>query len=256
MKKNQIVVIDSGLGGLNIYNALIKKYPNENYIYVADEKYFPYGTKDKYFLSKRVETLIEHFKDSKAIIIACNTASSVLQFIKKTYDNVLGIIELTADYASSITKNGKILVLATNLTIELGEYQKYISRNNKTAIAVKGSEFVELIESKQNMTEQRYHDEAICLINKHLLPHKDVVDTLICGCTHFGYLIEYFKEVLGDIFYIVSDDVVVENVRKNIELNESLENPQRVVYSTCHPEEFKRKMEAQNIYFEVELLDI
>ena len=62
--KDQIVVIDSGLGGLNIFNTLIKQYPNENYIYVADEEYFPYGTKDKYLLSERVQKIIEHFKDN------------------------------------------------------------------------------------------------------------------------------------------------------------------------------------------------
>lgn len=256
MKKDQIVVIDSGLGGLNIYNTLVNQYPNENYVYVADEAYFPYGTKDKYLLSERVQTLIEYFKDAKAIIIACNTASSVLQFMTKQYDNVIGIIELTANHAATLNKKGSILALATNLTIELGEYQKYIKLNNKQVIPVKGSEFVTLVESKQNMTDEEYHDGAINLINKHLKPHINLFDTLICGCTHFGYLIPYFKEVLGELNYVVSDFVVSSHLQQCIELNQTLDNPTRIVYSTAHPEEFQRKMESQNIYYKVELLNI
>lgn len=254
--KNQIVVIDSGLGGLNIFNTLIKQYPNENYIYVADEEYFPYGTKDKYFLSQRVQKIIEHFKDSKAIIIACNTASSVLQFMTKQYDNVIGIIELTANYASTLNKKGSILTLATDLTIELGEYQKYIKLNNKEVIPVKGSEFVTLVESKQNMTDTEYHTNAINLINKHLKEHINLFDTFICGCTHFGYLIPYFKEVLGESNYVVSDYVVSDHLKQCVSLNQTLDNPKRIVYSTAHIKEFQRKMESQNIYYQVELLNI
>ena len=256
MKKNQIVVIDSGLGGLNIYNTLVKQYPNENYVYVADEAYFPYGTKDKYLLSQRVQKIIEYFKDSKAIIIACNTASSVLQFMTEKYDNVIGIIELTANFATSLNKKGSILTLATDLTIELGEYQKYIKRNNKEVIPVKGSEFVTLVENKQNMIEEDYHLSAINLINKHLVMYKNQFDTLICGCTHFGYLIPYFKEVFGELNYVVSDFVVSEHLEKCIQLNKKLDNPSRIVYSTANPEEFKEKMASQNIIYDVELLSI
>ena len=254
--KDQIVVIDSGLGGLNIYNTLIKMYPNENYIYVADEAYLPYGTKTKEFLATRVQSLIEYFKDSKAIIIACNTASSVLPYMSKQYDNVIGIIELTADYASKINQNGSILVLATNLTIELGEYQKHITKSSKQSIPVKGSDFVTLVENKQTMNDSEYHDNAINLINEHLIEHKGLFDTLICGCTHFGYLIPYFKEVLGDINYVVSDYVVSNNLKERVRLNQTLENPFKIVYTTGNIDEFQIKMQGLSMIYSAKHLSI
>ena len=67
--KDKIVVFDSGLGGLNIFNALRTKYPNENYVYIADELNLPYGTKSIEFLKKRIKEIIEYFKDYKAIVI-------------------------------------------------------------------------------------------------------------------------------------------------------------------------------------------
>ena len=254
--KDQIVVIDSGLGGLNIYNTLVNKYPNENYIYVADEAYLPYGTKTKEFLTKRVESIINHFKDSKAIIIACNTASSVLPFMEKKYDNVVGIIELTANHASSINQKGSILVLATNLTIELGEYQKYIKLNNKESIPVKGSDFVTLVENKQTMDDKIYHDEAIKLIENKLSGYIGMFDTFICGCTHFGYLIPYFKEVLGDANYVVSDFVVAESLKTKVVLNKTKSNPTRLVYTTGNKDEFQLKMQSLKMNYKAESIDI
>ena len=59
--KESIVVIDSGVGGLNIFYSLKNKFPNENYIFVGDSKYFPYGTKDKYFLGERLDHILEYF---------------------------------------------------------------------------------------------------------------------------------------------------------------------------------------------------
>ena len=47
MKKSYIAVFDSGVGGLNILESLIKDFPSENFIYLADEEFFPYGVKTK-----------------------------------------------------------------------------------------------------------------------------------------------------------------------------------------------------------------
>ena len=40
-----IGVFDSGVGGLSIYQELKKQLPNENFVYLADQKNAPYGTR-------------------------------------------------------------------------------------------------------------------------------------------------------------------------------------------------------------------
>ena len=44
---NPIGIFDSGIGGLSILNKLKEILPNENFIYLADNKNFPYGRKSK-----------------------------------------------------------------------------------------------------------------------------------------------------------------------------------------------------------------
>ena len=76
--KSPIGVFDSGLGGISVLHTMHSLLPNENLIYLGDSKYNPYGTKTKEEITKRCvaicDELISH--DVKAIVIACNTATS------------------------------------------------------------------------------------------------------------------------------------------------------------------------------------
>ena len=254
--KDKIIVFDSGLGGLNIFNALRTKYPNENYVYVADELYLPYGTKSVEFLKKRITEILEYFKDAKAIVIACNTASSIYALLDKKYDNVYEIIKLTSIHASNTSKNKKIGVIATNLTIELGKYQDYLTELKCEVFPLKYSELVEIIESKNTLNNEEYSrvlNES--LENKFKYFENTNIDTLICGCTHFGYVIDYYKKYLGDINYIVSDLVVSDYLNEQLSLNK-VNSPTTIIYTTGDEKEFVEKMKEFNISLSVEKLSI
>ena len=78
MDDRPIGIFDSGIGGISILNNLKDILPNENFIYLADNKNCPYGSKIKkeiLLLSyKNCKKLIE-FK-CKIIVVACNTATT------------------------------------------------------------------------------------------------------------------------------------------------------------------------------------
>ena len=76
-RKQPIGVFDSGIGGLTVLEQLIKKFPNENFIYVADQGSCPYGTKSPCEIAERVESITSFLLalNVKAVVIACNTAS-------------------------------------------------------------------------------------------------------------------------------------------------------------------------------------
>ncbi|MBD9018888.1 MAG: glutamate racemase, partial [Coprococcus comes] len=80
MKDNSrpIGVFDSGIGGISVLKEIVSLMPEENYIYYGDSANAPYGTRqitDIQHLSQNcVEFLLEH--GAKAIVIACNTATS------------------------------------------------------------------------------------------------------------------------------------------------------------------------------------
>ena len=118
--KHPIGIFDSGIGGLSILEEINRVLPNENIIYLADNKNCPYGNKDKSDILKlslkNASLLIK--MNCKAIVIACNTATT--NAIKEIRDSlsipVIGI-EPAIKPAILNTKTNKIGVLATEKTL-------------------------------------------------------------------------------------------------------------------------------------------
>ena len=79
MDTRSIGVFDSGLGGISVLRDIVELMPCENYIYFGDSAHAPYGTKTREAILERSEQCTNFLlaKDVKAIVIACNTATSV-----------------------------------------------------------------------------------------------------------------------------------------------------------------------------------
>lgn len=182
-----IGVFDSGIGGVTVLEELVKKFPNENFIYVGDTLNLPYGTKSPEKLRELVSNIANYLvgRNVKAIVIACNTATANSHHIKDEIDvPVIGVIDPTAKYAYENSKNKNILVLATNVTIESNSYQQALNNidPNGNYYFSKCSEFVDAIESNNINTEASFK-----LVSDKLTEYKDKnIDTIILGCTHFG----------------------------------------------------------------------
>ena len=75
----KIGIFDSGMGGLSVLYQAMKKMPGMDYIYYADRKNVPYGEKTEEQVKGFVDEIIKFLimKDVDAIVIACNTATSV-----------------------------------------------------------------------------------------------------------------------------------------------------------------------------------
>src|SRR4051794_5223984 len=75
-----ILVFDSGLGGLTVFREIVKARPDARFVYAADDAFFPYGRQDERKLVIRVLDVMEgliaaHRPD--LVVIACNTASTI-----------------------------------------------------------------------------------------------------------------------------------------------------------------------------------
>lgn len=75
----KIAFFDSGIGGLSVLHHAMKVMPHEQFIFFADEDNVPYGTKTKAQVFQYVNDAFTFLmtKDVKAIVVACNTATSV-----------------------------------------------------------------------------------------------------------------------------------------------------------------------------------
>ena len=96
-KKENILVFDSGIGGVTVLKEIIKILPNENYIYYSDSKNNPYGDKTNKEIIKICNKIVNKFiNECKAIVIACNTASAkAAKNLRKKYNQKLEVLSIS-----------------------------------------------------------------------------------------------------------------------------------------------------------------
>ena len=121
-QENPIGIFDSGIGGLTIANAIKKALPDEHIVYFGDTEHHPYGEKSKKairnFSNKIINFLIA--KKCKIIIIACNSAASVIENELITYKNIVPIYNVIRPVIEAIVKqyqNSSVGVIGTKATI-------------------------------------------------------------------------------------------------------------------------------------------
>lgn len=204
----KIGIFDSGVGGLNVLNDLIAHFPDQDYIYLADTKHAPYGTKSGSEVKKITENIIRYFESLvvDAIVIACNTATTQSYDIEATVP-IIRIIEPTANQAK-IT-GGRIAVLATNLTIDTRAYQKFIP----DAIGIRASELVGIADLGLFDTNTSYNT-----LLGLLEPVKGKIDTLVLGCTHFSKYANQIREILGEINIVDSSAAISPIIGNYLEM--------------------------------------
>lgn len=194
-----IGLFDSGVGGLTVARAVFQNLPNENIIYFGDTKRTPYGPRPleevKGFVMEIVEFLVE--QGVKLAVIACNTGTAAgLDAVSKAFDiPIVGVIDPGAKSAVKSSKNGRIGVIATEGTIGSGAYVRAIRRmDSDVEIFEKACPlFVPLVENDESHTEK-----AKSIAYEYLSPMKEKgIDTLILGCTHYPFLADVIREVMG-----------------------------------------------------------
>ncbi len=208
MNNYAIGVFDSGLGGLTTVKELNTLLPGENIVYLGDTARIPYGTRSKetiYKYAKQdISFLLKH--KVKMIIVACGTVSSVMMS-KPVYDGELpftGVLVPAVQTACCKTKNNKVGVIGTPLTIKSNGYGKAI-RGINPDIKVIGKAcpmFVPLVENgyigRDNKVARMIAEEYLSVMKK------EGVDTLILGCTHYPLLKDIIADIMGDGVSLIS----------------------------------------------------
>lgn len=200
----RIGVFDSGIGGLTVLKTLIKKYPNNEYIYYGDTKNIPYGDKSieelKVLSCNIIEFLIK--KEVDLIIIACGTISSNLySYLKEKYSvNIIDIISPVINYLNNSTYE-KIGVIATKGTINSKIFRNNIKKDIKEVACPK---LVPLIENN-NLNKLRNY------FNVYLNDLTDR-DIIVLGCTHYPLIKDKISKYLGNNIKLLDMSECIENI--------------------------------------------
>jgi len=199
-----ILIFDTGVGGLTVYDAVRAILPDAPIIYAADYAGIPYGQKTEPEVAARVSGLLgrmaERFQPRLACI-ACNTASTIaLGMVREVLEiPIVGTVPAIKP-AASLTRTGSIALIGTQATIR----QAYVDRleaefaSDKTLIRIAAPELVNPIEEKLRGREPGLAQVQAIADKLRRMPGGDNVDTLVLACTHFPLLADEFREVFGD----------------------------------------------------------
>ena len=197
MNNNPIGIFDSGIGGLTVLRKIVNILPNEKYIYYADTDNVPYGTKPKEEVKKYIKKAVEFLisKKVKAIVVACNTATSIaVKELREEYNIPIIGIEPAAKPAVENRGNKKVLIMATPTTIK-EEKLKYLLERLEAEKYVDLIAMPKLVEFAEN---KEFESDNVKEYIQEQLKEYSLVDysELVLGCTHFPF----FKDVLAEIF--------------------------------------------------------
>ena len=253
LNKGAIGIFDSGFGGINILKSIQKRLPNYEYIYLGDNARAPYGNRSQKiiytFTKQSVDFLFK--KNCQLIILACNTASSQAlrkiqqEYLPKHYPKrrILGVIIPASEKTIEITKNNKVGVIGTKATISSDAFEREIKKlNPKIKVFEKSCpilvKMIELGETNTKIIDRVLKKYLDPLIKKH-------IDTLVLGCTHYEFLENEIKKIVGKNIKIVSEGKIIAEKLKNYlerhsEIKTKLNKNSKITFlTTGSPEKFK-----------------
>ncbi|KAB2813620.1 glutamate racemase [Phaeocystidibacter luteus] len=209
--KNPIGIFDSGVGGLTVAKAIRELLPAEDIIYFGDTAHLPYGEKSSEAIKSYSLGIAEFLVASgaKAIVIACNSASSVAtDVLKEKYEPKIPIINVIDPVVDAIPENTNTIgVIGTRATITSNVYQEKITGKSATLDirAMATPLFVPVIE------EGLESSEIARKTAEHYLGLESMkgIDTLIPGCTHYPLLTQLFRDILGADVQLMNTPVIV-----------------------------------------------
>ena len=205
----------------------LRQLPQHDYIYLADSANAPYGEKSSDWIAARSLVLCKYLADQgcDAIVVACNTATAeAIQQIRASLTIPVVGVEPGIKPASMQSQNGIVGVLATEATLNSDKFNALLATLSSSCTVIKqsGAGLVPLIEAgKANSAE------TLELLAKHLEPIQDAgSDTLVLGCTHYPFLRQAIRKLLGDSMHLIdTSDAVVRQLKRQLEpLEKSSQN--------------------------------
>ena len=126
-----IGVFDSGVGGLSVLRQLLRLLPQEDFVYLADTAWAPYGERSTEEIQQRSLAITRHLVDAygiKLLVVACNTATAqAVHAIRAAWPElpIVGI-EPAIKPAAALTMTGHIGIMATHATVKSQRFQRLV----------------------------------------------------------------------------------------------------------------------------------
>jgi len=247
MNNAPIGIFDSGMGGLTVMRALVRRLPRERFLYLGDTARLPYGTKSgetvRRYALQAAHALTR--RDVKLVVIACNTASVSLPALQEALSPlpVIGVIEPGAAAALQAAPLGPIAVIATEGTVKGGAYVRAIHALSAAPVVQQACPlFVPMAE--EGLTEGPIIEAVAQRYLAPLMARLPKPKALVLGCTHFPALKNVIAQVVGpEVILVDSAATTAEAVARLLDerhLAATAKTAEHRFFVTDAPDRFAR----------------
>ncbi len=192
---NPIGIVDSGLGGLAIAQAIWERMPKQAIVYLADHEFFPYGNKSLEMINERLTRIVDwfKFKNCQMVVIACNTiTAAAIDKLRQGYDIPFVGTE------PAVKLGG--FVIATETTVGSDRFKKLVKKYPVAFAACPG--LAPAVEHGEN-------------IEPFLPKLPKNTKTVVLGCTHYILVKDRIQKFYGnDVKVIDPSEAIARQTEK------------------------------------------
>ncbi|WP_108125594.1 glutamate racemase [Saccharospirillum mangrovi] len=192
-----IGVFDSGIGGLTVLRWVRQRLPQAPLLYVADQRWSPYGAKPSWLLQQRCDAIADWLihQGATLLVVACNTATAhCVEALRKRLTVVVVGVEPGIKPAALGSRTGTIGILATENTLASSRYQDLAARFNPNTRILNQPcpHLADAIERGPDNPDidRLLHEYVPGLVEAG-------VDRLVLGCTHYPLVRERIQALIG-----------------------------------------------------------
>ena len=252
MNNNPIGIYDSGFGGLSVWRELHRALPRESLIYLGDGKNCPYGTKSEVQIRELAERAVGDLveRGCKMVVVACNTATAAaIEYLRERFSHIPIVgLEPAVKPACAMTRSKVVGVIATERSLAGRKFLSTLERYGEgvEVLKVVGEGFVEAVEAD---AEQEPRTEE--LVRRAVEPMIERgADVIVLGCTHYPFLGDVIRRVVGDreVAVIDSGEAVekrVESLLDKFDLRCAEDNSPKLEFLSYADEEYRSRLERK-----------
>lgn len=220
-----IGILDSGFGGLSVYQSITALLPHESTVYIGDHAHLPYGEKSVHVIQERILALIRFLirENVKLIVIACNTGTVAgIELYRTTfpYVPIVGVVPVIKT-AAALSKRKRFAVLSTKFTAD-SAYQKHLIAEFANGYIVRNlgcPNLVSLVE-RGIVSGPEVEKKLRRILTPGII--RDI-DVIALGCTHYPFLTAAIRAIVGNTIAVLdSGGAVARQVRRILEHNHIL----------------------------------
>ena len=248
-RRNPVAVFDSGVGGLSVLPELIGRMPREDFVFFGDAANAPYGERSAEEVRRLTDDAVSRLiaNGAKAVVIACNTATSAAAgYLREKFPAVPIIgMEPAMKPAAEAGDHPRVVVMATPLTIREEKLRALSDklRDKADFVFVPCHGLVEAVERGEVEG-----DGTLSLVREILVPRLEGADSIVLGCTHYAHVRRVIAEVAGPgiVIFDGAGGTARETERRLSEadlLTDSEENGVITLLSSSRDPDYSRLME-------------